>query len=211
MRFSPGSIIAPIGVIIRLMRERLQRGEIAKRILLAAAGIAAVAGATVLLAACPGFGYILKEFADWYKKQDKHRRYQIRKTFEQLRRGRLIKLVETGDQTKVVLTEVGKKRVLQYDIEKLEIQLMKKWDGLWRIVIFDIPEFLKKQRWSFRQALKRLGFCRLQKSIWVHPYDCRDEIDFLIEVFGISQFVRLVEAVKFDGEEFIKERFPKLV
>ena len=84
---------------------------------------------------------------------------------------------------------------------------MKKWDKKWRMVIFDIPETQKKARYALRAKLKELGFYPLQKSVWVHPFECRDEIDFIIEFFNVSSYVRLAEVNHFDGEKFIKEEF----
>ena len=38
--------------------------------------------------------------------------------------------------------------------------------------------------------LKELGFLELQKSVLVLPYECEDEINFIMEVFLIRPFVR---------------------
>ena len=56
-------------------------------------------------------------------------------------------------------------------------------DGEWRIVIFDIPEKFKKAREALRMKLKELGFLELQKSVFIFPYECEDEINFIVEVF----------------------------
>ena len=64
------------------------------------------------------------------------------------------------------------------------------WDGKWRTVIFDIPEKLKSARNALRDKLKEVGFHELQKSVFVFPYECKDEIDFIIEFFNLRQYVR---------------------
>src|SRR3989344_3500269 len=48
--------------------------------------------------------------------------------------------------TTLVLSENGKQRALRFNIDKLEIKKPQKWDGKWRIVMFDIPEKLKRLR-----------------------------------------------------------------
>lgn len=163
-----------------------------------------MAGTLILL---PGFGMVLKPFADWYKKQNRHKRYQIRKTFEQLRQERLIETTEINGEIKMVLSENGKKRIIKYELEDLTIPKPKNWDNKWRLIIFDIPEKFYKARRALRIKLDELGFYPLQKSVWLYPYECRDEIDFIVEFFKISPYVRIVEAIGFDGDDFLKKEF----
>ena len=41
------------------------------------------------------------------------------------------------------------------------------WDGLWRIMTFDLPEMARDQRHQLRSWLKKRRFGRLQGSVWV--------------------------------------------
>lgn len=43
----------------------------------------------------------------------------------------------------------------------------KKWNGIWTIVIFDIPEKNRQTRREIRYYLKHLGFVQWQRSVWV--------------------------------------------
>ena len=190
-----------------ILNERADKGDMAKKILLTAAGIATVGVVIGTLIILPGFGMVLKPFADWYKKQNRHKRYQIRKTFEQLRRKRLIEMIEINGEIKMVLNENGKKRVVKYELEDMTIPKPKNWDGKWRLIIFDIPEKFQRERRALRIKLDELGFYPLQKSVWLYPYECRDEIDFIVEFFKISPYVRIVEATGFDGDDFLKKEF----
>ncbi|MEK7178530.1 MAG: hypothetical protein AAB721_02660 [Patescibacteria group bacterium] len=190
-----------------ILNERADKGDMAKKILLTAAGIATVGVVIGTLIILPGFGMVLKPFADWYKKQNRHKRYQIRKTFEQLRRKRLIEMIEINGEIKMVLNENGKKRVVKYELEDMTIPKPKNWDGKWRLIIFDIPEKFQRERRALRIKLDELGFYPLQKSVWLYPYECRDEIDFIVEFFKISPYIRIVEATGFDGDDFLKKEF----
>ena len=58
----------------------------------------------------------------------------------------------------VILTSEGRERALSFNLEKMQIQAPSKWDGKWRIVLFDIPENNKRKRDVFRCCLKRLNF-----------------------------------------------------
>lgn len=111
------------------------------------------------------------------------------------------------DAVAVVLTDKGKKKALTYDLDKMEIKKPQKWDRKWRIVLFDIPESNKKERDGLRYRLKRLGFFEYQKSVFVHPYDCKNEIDYIVEFWFIRKFVRFIIADFLDNELHLKHHF----
>ena len=75
------------------------------------------------------------------------------------------------------------------------------------MVLFDIPEKHKKAREALREILKKLGFYEYQKSVLVYPYECRNEIDFVIEYFEIRLWVRLVTVVALDNELHLRKIF----
>ena len=89
----------------------------------------------------------------------------------------------------------------------MQIKKPVKWDNIWRIVIFDIPEQNKKAREAFRSHLKRLNFYSLQKSVFVHPYNCKEEIDFLKHDLGIANFITYLEARHIDNQNLLRNHF----
>ena|SRR3989344_8732469 len=76
----------------------------------------------------------------------------------------------------IVLTTKGEKFAAFLGEGRLALKKPKRWDGKWRLVLFDIPERRKKLRAQLRITLSSLGFVRLQNSAWVYPYDCEDLI-----------------------------------
>ncbi len=60
-----------------------------------------------------------------------------------------------------------------------ELNKNKKWDGKWRVLIFDIPESRRFDRDNIRRALVSIGFMRLQDSVWIYPYNCEGLISLL--------------------------------
>lgn len=108
---------------------------------------------------------------------------------------------------KIVLTKEGQRKAIKFKIDEIEIKKPSKWDGEWRVVIFDIPEKFKKAREALRKKLKDLGFFKLQESVFILPYECEDEINFIIEVFQIRPFVRLMRVKSFTNEEQIRLKF----
>ena len=104
-----------------------------------------------------------------------------------MRKQGYLRIEKEDHQIRISLTNKGRKAAGWLQIDALEIKPPRKWDRKWRIVIFDIAQLKKFYREAFRQKLKELGFFPLQKSVWVHPFDCRDEIELLRKFFGLTQ------------------------
>ncbi|MGD0576749.1 MAG: hypothetical protein ABSA74_01610 [Candidatus Staskawiczbacteria bacterium] len=140
---------------------------------------------------------------EWRKIDEKELRNQIKSCY----RSKLIKEKENVDgSTTFVLTEKGKMRILTYNFNEIKIS-QKVWDGKWRAVIFDIPEKFRRGRDALRKKLKELGFREFQKSVFVFPYDCKDEIDFIIEFFKMKKYVRFGVFDYVDNSVHLKEFF----
>ncbi len=58
--------------------------------------------------------------------------------------------------------------------------------------------------------LKKLEFYELQKSVFIHPFDCKDEIDFIIEFFEARPFIRFAIIESIDNELHLKKIFDLL-
>lgn len=105
----------------------------------------------------------------------------------------LITIKERRDKTVITLTDRGKKRVLNYSLGDLRIKPQSKWDGKWRIVVFDIPEKKRSARDIFRRKLKELEFVEFQKSVWAHKYPCLREVALLVHLYKIRPYVTCFE------------------
>lgn len=105
---------------------------------------------------------------------------------------------KTGDIEKIIkndkiylrLTSTGKKR-LHRDFPILN--LAKKWDKRWLIVVFDISEKSKSIRNNFRRKLKSLGFGMLQESVWISPLSIGQDMREFINSIGLSDYVFVME------------------
>ena len=97
--------------------------------------------------------------------------------------------------------------MLAYNIDKIKIKMPKKWDKKWRMVLFDVPHTYRKARDSLRFHLKQLGFYQLQKSVFIFPYECKDEIDFITEIHDVGKFVRYAIVDSVDNEGYLKQVF----
>lgn len=123
---------------------------------------------------------------------------------KRLEKQEMITMQETvGGKISITITDKGRKRLLEYDFENLEIK-QKSRDGKWRLLIFDIPEDKKNTRDVFRRKLLQLDFIRLQDSVFASAFPCKKEIDFLCHYLGISDFVTLVSLNKIErGDQLI--------
>ena len=149
--------------------------------------------------------WILKQMGrEW----NKVNRQALRRAIESLYKRKLIDIKENSDgSTQIFITKSGKIKSLVYDIDKMTIKKPKIWDKKWRMVIFDIPENYKKAREAMRRHLKNLGFYQLQKSVFVFPFECENEIDFVIEYFNVRSYVRLVLAGEIDNSLHLRKIF----
>lgn len=69
-----------------------------------------------------------------------------------------------------------------------------KWDGIWRVVIFDIPEQKRVVRDMFRRKLKHWGFKSYQLSVWVTKQDVIENLKRTIKELGIEKWVAVLES-----------------
>ncbi len=83
----------------------------------------------------------------------------------------------------------------------------KRWDGKWRMVIFDIPERRKGARAVLRDALRRIGFLKLQNSAWVYPYDCEELVALLKTDYRLGKEVLYIVADKLERDRTLCEHF----
>ncbi len=150
------------------------------------------------------FSIVKKIAKEWKKINERSLRDSIRKLYK----SKMIDFRENQDGTVLtVLTNKGKKQILKYDIDKIEIKKPARWDKLWRLVVFDIPEDKNLGRKALAAKLKELGFYPMQKSVFIYPYECKDEIDFITEIFELSPYVRFLRVKDIDIELDLKERF----
>jgi len=89
-------------------------------------------------------------------------------------------------QTKCELTDLGKISVLRELIKR------RRSDGKLRIIIFDIPEDLKRNRNFFRRHLVNLGFKMEQKSVWYSKIPCEDLVELVINYHHLNKYASLV-------------------
>jgi phenylacetic acid degradation operon negative regulatory protein len=81
------------------------------------------------------------------------------------------------------------------------------WDGIWRVVVFDVPNEKTKVRNELRRAMKLYGFKLLQRSVWVYPYKCNDFTALLKSHLGTSNDVLYMEVKYIENDRLLRKEF----
>ncbi|OHA83136.1 MAG: hypothetical protein A2937_01055 [Candidatus Yonathbacteria bacterium RIFCSPLOWO2_01_FULL_47_33b] len=134
-------------------------------------------------------------------------RWKIKQSFVRLEKNGFVKKKTTKGEEYYSLTLLGSKRAKRYQLDSMKIASQKKWDGLWRLVMFDVPEEKKMARRGINLVLKKLGCVQYQKSVFITPYPCIKEIDFVGECFDARKHIRVITAQNVEGVEQIKKVF----
>lgn len=129
------------------------------------------------------------------------RTYRLKRTATRLAERGLVCFVDRSGKRYLEITEQGRK-MLAFEQQKMALQrrAKKRWDGRWRMIVFDIPEKYRATRDRLRTALRSLGFAQLQGSVWVYPHDC-EEVTTLLKAdleLGSNVLYVIVDRIEFD-------------
>ena len=170
-------------------------------------GVIAVAGSLGIVFLAIGLGNAVQVFSI-FKKSKKYSKTQIKSAMTNLHRQKLIEYISDKNGVTIVrITQKGKLVLKSFSIDLIKIQKPKQWDGKWRLVMFDLPVKYTKARNSLRFKLKQLGFIQFQKSVWIYPYPCLDEILFVADYYKIGKYVEILEVSNLLNEERFKKSF----
>lgn len=188
--------MAKINKEIKSIREKHVKGELAKSIL----KNLAIGGVLVAGLALPNIVQLL----DFFGVTESSERRKIMRALDKMKERKLVRIYEKDGFDVVEITESGKNKVLSYNLENIKITRPKKWDGYWRVIIFDIPEKNKKARRALSFKLNDMEFFPLQKSVFVCPFECDKEIDFVAEFFGVRKHIKCILAKEIENEDVLK-------
>lgn len=163
----------------------------------------------------PGLGYTAgaiaraKRESDWKQKQKEWKKFNLhllKRNLKRLRDQRVVEIIQENGQQIIKLTQKGHTKYLKFKLEELSLK-GGRWDGKWRIVIYDISKFKKNQQSAFRNILKYINFLPLQRSVYLTPYSCEEQIFYLREYFEVGEEVILIRADRIENEDFYKQYF----
>ena len=97
-------------------------------------------------------------------------KYAITRSLKGLKEAGLIEQVSSPQNDYARLTKEGKKKAHSLELDNDTTLVNTSWDGLWRIILLDLPEDRKSERESLRYLLKKAGFVCLKNSAWISPF-----------------------------------------
>ena len=142
-----------------------------------------------------------------FKPQDRFERNRIWKAIKYLEEQNRIAIKERGDEYYILLTEEGKVKLAEVAIWDLSVAAPKRWDKKWRVVMFDFPKEMTTTRNSFRQKLEDIGFKVYQRSVYIYPFECTEEVKSICDFFNAAEYVRYLVAVDIDNADHYIQLF----
>lgn len=109
---------------------------------------------------------------------------RIKQALIRLEQNGLIQMSGDGKKRKIHLTQKGEEKINALYAGAYVIPLPVRWDGKWRLVMFDVPEKRKKVRDILRMLLRSAGFIHFQHSAWIQPYPCDELVTLLRSHLG---------------------------
>lgn len=167
-------------------------------------GVVGIAGVMAVAAIAPGALSVLAPLV-------KHRRrYRTPRYLEgvvgKLQKQKLIRVYYDRGEPMARLTPKGE-AVLARHVLSERLRQPQKWDGKWRVVIFDIHEFKRTTRDRIRKNIAHFGFLKLQNSVWVFPYECEEIVTLLKADCRLGQELLYMAVEKIENDGWLRRKF----
>ncbi len=187
----------------QIARKRLRKHQLQQLIL----GTVAAVGMITLVAVAPNVIGALGKLG--VIKPNKRQKEIVNRARDRMIENGLLARDRSGFLS---LTQRGELVLWQLENNGLQKKRPRRWDGKWRILIFDIPERRKMVREKIRYTLSSVGFVRLQDSVWIYPHDCEDMVALLKADLKIGRDLLYLIVEEMEGDRRLREYFklPKL-
>ncbi len=133
--------------------------------------------------------------AQLIKKEDKEKMRKTQKTFSYLRKRKFIAVLNHKGYVKISITKSGKEFIKKHQISTyiVSIPVPNKWDKKWRILFYDVSTADSLKRDALRYFIKKLNMKQMQKSVWIYPFDCSEQVSFLKNFLELTDMeIRLI-------------------
>lgn len=111
------------------------------------------------------------------------------------------------NDSKYFLQPKARRALHEGTIWSLKLPTPTKWDGKWRMVMFDIPHDKRKRRDAFRLRLKELGLVLYQQSVWIYPHPIKETVGQIADFYKLARCVSFIVADSISGENKLKHQF----
>ncbi len=166
--------------------------------------LALLAGGALLVTmmAAPGLTHVFAHFSA-KSKRDRYRIYN-----------RLTKLEEAGYVHKsgnyFVPAPKGVTLIRKAMVRARTKATSNRWNGLWHIVVFDLPKEHARSRQDLRHFLLDIGYVHYQQSVFVHKFDFKKEVEEFCSLYGVRPYVNFITATSFDNITQVEKEFARI-
>lgn len=156
----------------------------------------------------PGLPMAAKPFIDAAKEAERNKRlkewekfnlWRLRQVIKRMQQSKLVEIKEENGIPTIKITERGKQKLLRYKVDEMELD-ESNWDGKWRLIIYDVSKTRRANSEMFRTMLNKLNFLKLQKSVYLTPFKCENEIEYLRIFFDIGTEVQILKVGSLENE-----------
>ncbi len=124
----------------------------------------------------------------------------IRSAVSRMCHQHILKVRRNGSKSYYSLTREGLE-LMQKGERRIFQRGENKWDRLWSIVVYFIPEEKREARDRFRQELGWIGYGPLTIATWASPHDLTREVEEIVKKLGIKEYVRIFQSRQLDGSD----------
>lgn len=162
-------------------------------------GVVATAGIVMAAAVAPGVLLALKPFVRASRSFERH---DINRAIRRLvRRGFVEEVRRRGYIIGYRMTDRGREELMRREFACTELERPRKWDGKWRLIVFDVPERRRHLRDMLRTHFQRLGLHPIQKSVWLTPFPCDDLVQLIKVDLDLGRSVQYFTVGAFTDRE----------
>jgi phenylacetic acid degradation operon negative regulatory protein len=116
----------------------------------------------------------------------------IRSAVSRMCRAGILKVRRNKSRSYYSLTKEGLD--LMYKGERRIFERKRtKWDGLWNLVVYYIPEENREARDRLRRELAWMGFGPLTTATWISPHDLTEEVSELAVQLHIKSYIQIFQ------------------
>lgn len=127
-----------------------------------------------------------------------------RTTLSRMRQQGWFETERHGRESQYRLTRRGRTILAEGDRRIFEAPLHD-WDGRWHLVVYSLPEEIRKQRNALRKKLVWFGFGNLAPGTWVSPHNRQAELTAVLADLDIAPFATLFQAETGTDEEIVQK------
>ncbi len=140
----------------------------------------------------------------WIRKQLKNRKY-VYDSLYRLEKEGFARVVTKDGKRYYKLTPKGKLEILMQKSKLSKVN--QKWDGKWRLALFDIPEGCRNERDKLRRLLKQYGYIKLQASVFINPYPLNRRAIAYLKETGLVSYIRFAKVEEMDDDRDLRKKF----